>query len=95
MNSLSYSDKNKSIVRSVLSTDDDYLRKNDKKGNKYLDLPRNNIRRTSLPSSDEKSPKSPRKFLEYIKVSFKIKTLFVLCFTSFFLNSRVPICFYI
>jgi hypothetical protein len=72
MNSVAYADNNKKLR--VSSADDTYAQQiefNIKKEKKFLDLPRNNIRRTSLPTSDEKSsPKSPRRFLDYIKVSY-------------------------
>ena len=75
MSTVTYTENNKKL--SVSSADDGYVQQSfnnefeNKKEKKYLDLPRNNIRRTSLPTSEEKSsPKSPRRFLDYIKVSY-------------------------
>ncbi len=72
MNSVTYADNSNKLR--VSSADDTYaqqIESNIKKEKNFLVLPRNNIRRTSLPTSDEKSsPKSPRRFLDYIKVSF-------------------------
>ena len=73
MNTIEFNENKKNVKKKKIinsTSDDCKLLESDEKN--FLNLPRLNMRRTSLPANEEKqSPHmSPRRFLDYIKVSY-------------------------